>query len=316
MPNNLIVFERGWLSSNNVLFVGRESTALVDTGYCSHAEQTLSLVRAALKGRALGHIVNTHLHSDHCGGNAALQAAYSADGTDGNAGAEGAAVQTHIPYGLAQHVATWDEEALSYKPTGQNCPRFDFQHTLQHGDHIRLGDHAWQVHAAPGHDAHSIILFEPETRTLISADALWQNGFGVVFQELEGVRAFDEVAQTLDVIERLQPQTVIPGHGAVFGGDAVHAALALARSRLNGFVQNPLKHTRYAVKVLLKYKLLELQSISEDEFISWAAATPYFETVRQRWFADQPMTQWVADYLGELVASGAAKCAEGLVLNA
>jgi glyoxylase-like metal-dependent hydrolase (beta-lactamase superfamily II) len=225
-------------------------------------------------------------------------------------------VQTHIPHGLAAHVAVWDEEQLSYKPTGQNCPRFAFQHTLQHGDEIALGDTQWQVHAAPGHDPHSIILFEPDTRTLISADALWQNGFGVVFQELEGERAFDEVAQTLDVIERLNPQTVIPGHGAVFAGDEVTAALAVARKRLDSFVQNPLKHTRYAVKVLLKYKLLELQSILEPVFIDWAQSTPYFEMVRGRWFADKPMDVWLAGYIEELIAGGAARREGALVLNA
>jgi glyoxylase-like metal-dependent hydrolase (beta-lactamase superfamily II) len=294
------------LSSNNILFIGKYSTALVDTGYCTHSDQTLALVKSALKDRPLDHIINTHLHSDHCGGNAALQTAYSAaNGT----------VQTHIPYGLARHVASWDEEQLSYKPTGQNCPRFTFEHTLQHGDEVRLADSKWQVHAALGHDPHSIILFEPETRTLISADALWQNGFGVVFQELEGERAFDEVAQTLDVIEGLNPQTVIPGHGAVFAGDEVKAALAVARSRLDGFVQNPLKHTRYAVKVLLKYKLLELQSIPESAFTLWAKSTPYFEMVRARWFADMPMDMWVAGYIEELISGGAARREGDLVLN-
>ena len=296
------VFERGWLSSNNILFVGKDSAALVDTGYCTHANQTLGLVSAALKGKPLDHIVNTHLHSDHCGGNAALQARYPA-------------VQTHIPCGQAVYVTAWDEVALSYQPTGQNCPRFGFEHALKHGDEVLLGDDQWQIHAAPGHDLHSIILFEPQSHTLISADALWQNGFGVVFQELEGVQAFDEVAQTLDLIERLNPRTVIPGHGAVFGGDDVKTALAVARNRLNGFVQNPLKHTRYAVKVLLKYKLLELQSIEESAFIQWAKSTPYFEMVRAKWYVDTPMDTWLSRYIEELIAGGAARREGLLILN-
>jgi glyoxylase-like metal-dependent hydrolase (beta-lactamase superfamily II) len=297
-----LVFERGWLSSNNILFIGKDSAALVDTGYCTHANQTLDLVGAALKGGALNHIINTHLHSDHCGGNAALQAAYPA-------------VQTHIPCGLAAHVAAWDEVKLSYQPTGQNCPRFTHQHTLKHGDEIALGDNQWQVQAAPGHDPHSIILFEPATRTLISADALWQNGFGVVFPELEGQSAFDEVGQTLDLIERLNPQTVIPGHGAVFEGDAVTAALAVARSRLAGFMKNPAKHTRYAVKVLLKYKLLELQRVCEADFLNWTIKTPYFELVRQKAFPSQSITEVVDEFLNELLASGAARREGDFIVN-
>jgi glyoxylase-like metal-dependent hydrolase (beta-lactamase superfamily II) len=56
---------------------------------------------------------------------------------------------------------------------------------------------AWEVHAAPGHDPHSIILFDPISRTLISADALWENGFGIAFPELAGEPSFGEVAATL-----------------------------------------------------------------------------------------------------------------------
>ena len=67
------VFERGWLSSNNILCIGANNASIVDTGYVDHAEQTMALVQHALRERALDHIVNTHLHSDHCGGNARLQ---------------------------------------------------------------------------------------------------------------------------------------------------------------------------------------------------------------------------------------------------
>ena len=74
LPPGITVFERGWLSANNILFTGQRDTALVDTGYCSHADQTVELVRASLGSRALDRVLNTHLHSDHCGGNATLQA--------------------------------------------------------------------------------------------------------------------------------------------------------------------------------------------------------------------------------------------------
>jgi hypothetical protein len=35
------------------------------------------------------------------------------------------------------------------------------------------------------------VLFEPQGAS-ISADALWENGFGVVFPELEGADAFEK----------------------------------------------------------------------------------------------------------------------------
>ncbi|MBC5763388.1 MBL fold metallo-hydrolase [Ramlibacter albus] len=300
LPPGVTVFERGWLSANNILFTGGERTALVDSGYWTHEVQTVALVEGALGARPLDLLLSTHLHSDHCGGNAALQRRYPG-------------VETRVPPGLARFVSAWDPVALTYQPTGQHCPRFRLDGLLVPGASVELGGTSWQVHSAPGHDPHSVILFEPVSRTLISADALWENGFGVVFQELEGERAFDEVGATLDLIEGLRPAVVIPGHGPVFA-DAV-AALANARRRLDSFVRDPAKHAQHAAKVLLKFKLLELQQVPESDLLGWAGSTPYFGMVHARYFADRPAGEWVAGLVGELLRSGAAVREGGLLGN-
>ena len=299
LPAGITVFQRGWLSSNNILIQGHGSTALIDSGYVTHAPQTVALVETALGGRALNVLVNTHLHSDHCGGNAALQARYPG-------------IKTLIPPGLAGHVRVWDPHALTYAPTGQNCPQFDFNEVLKPGTEIRLGDVSWQVRAAPGHDPHSVILFEPVARLLVSADALWERGFGVIFPELEGVDAFDDVGATIDLIEALKPLVVIPGHGPIFSD--VEAAIAFARERLRGFVAKPDKHIRHAVKVLLKFKLLELQSIAVADFLAWAQATPYFLAIYQQHFSTLDFAQWVDELIADLVRAGVA-AREGQVLR-
>ncbi len=301
LPSGVTVFERGWLSANNVLLQGSDGATLVDSGYVKHQAQTLALVQQALQGRPLHRLVNTHLHSDHCGGNQALQAHYLD-------------LQTWIPPGLAQAVQHWSEDALSYKPTGQNCPAFRFDGLLQPGSTHRWGGMDWQVHAAPGHDPHSVILFAPEHRLLMSADALWQNGFGVVFPALEGVDAFDEVAQTLDLIERLNPATIIPGHGAVF--TELAPALALARSKLNSFAQNPERHARYGAKVLLKFKLLEWGHISQTDFDQWAAEVPYLQQLHQRYGDGLSLNTWLQMMLAELERSGALTVEHGVLHDA
>ena len=63
LPANVVVLERGWLSSNNILVIGADETALIDTGYVAHAEQTVTLVESALDGRPLDRVLNTHLHA-------------------------------------------------------------------------------------------------------------------------------------------------------------------------------------------------------------------------------------------------------------
>ncbi|HEY4665454.1 MAG TPA: MBL fold metallo-hydrolase [Comamonas sp.] len=287
----MLFLERGWLSANNVVFVDGDCATIVDTGYCAHATQTLALLQATIGTRSLGRILNTHLHSDHCGGNALLQATWPD-------------VQTWIAPGQAQHVHDWNPEALSYIPTGQDCPRFQATQLLRPGTEMVLGQHEWQIHAAPGHDPHSIILFEPQRRILISADALWENGFGVVFPEIEGQEAFAEVAATLDVIEALQPTLVLPGHGPMFSD--VQAALTVARQRLRNFVQQPVRHARYAAKVLLKYKLLEWQQLPLQDVKNWSQQTPYLSMLHTQYFADKAFQEWLQALVQELVASGAA----------
>lgn len=291
LPPGITVLERGWLSANNVLCIGPEGAAVVDTGYCTHSEQTVALLQASLGAQPLERILNTHLHSDHCGGNAALQAHWPE-------------AETLVPPGQMDLVTQWDAYALSYIPTGQDCPRFKVDAALQPGTTVRLAGLDWQVHAAPGHDPHSVVLFEPTSATLISADALWESGFGVVFPELEGTAAFDEVAATLDIIERLAPRTVIPGHGPVFT-DAPRA-LAAARQRLQGFVAAPRKHALYAAKVLLKYKLLELQHTTVSALMQWAVNTPYFGMLHRAHFAEQSQADWLHSLVTDLERSGAA----------
>jgi len=292
LPPGVTVLERGWLSANNIVFEGAQGTALVDSGYGTHAAQTVALVTQVLRGRALDLLINTHLHSDHCGGNAALQAAFPA-------------MATHVPPGQAEAVRRWDEDVLSYRPTGQWCPAFKFDGLVHPGDELVLADQPWQVHAAPGHDPHSIILFEPSSRTLLSADALWQDGFGVVFPELEGESAFDEVARVLDLIEALEPTVVVPGHGAVFAGaGAIAAALARARGRLSSFVADPARHAGHAVKVLIKFKLLEWQRIPLQQLSTWAAATSYLPCVAERYFAGVPFDAWLSGLVDQLIRSG------------
>jgi len=301
----LTVFERGWLSSNNILLHGspHEHATLIDTGYVTHAEQTVALVRHALRpGEMLAHIVNTHLHSDHCGGNAALQRAWPA-------------ASLTIPPGHADAVARWDEDTLTYRATGQRCERFRHDRVLRAGQSFMVGARSWSADAAPGHDPHSLILFDARDGVLISADTLWANGFGVVFPELDGDNAFDDVAAVLDEIERMAPSLVIPGHGAPFSD--VTDALARARSRLAAFRADPAKHARHGIKVLVKYHLLEVQREPLVALRAWFAHTPLALRVWQRLGRPERSAQaWLDRLVDELVAGGALALRDGVVHDA
>jgi glyoxylase-like metal-dependent hydrolase (beta-lactamase superfamily II) len=289
-PASMRVFERGWLSSNNVLFIDAHKAALVDSGYAAHAPQTLALVRNALDGeRSLDLIVNTHLHSDHCGGNALLQANF--------------ACETLIPETEADAVRDWDEDRLTFRGSGQSCERFAFTGTIAPGATLRLGGLDWSVLGAPGHDPHSLMLYCAEERVLISADALWENGFGVIFPELEGDSGFAEQRAVLDVIATLDVRAVIPGHGAPFTD--VSKALDIASSRIDYLSADPARNAKNALKVLIVFKLMELRSMQLDELLLLIDGARLMRAAADLLSDDR--WELVRKYLAELAASGALK---------
>lgn len=292
----LTVLERGWLSSNNLLIhpaAGESGAVLVDTGHVNHAPQTVALVTRALAGRPLSRVLNTHLHSDHCGGNALL------------AQRLGAAVA--IPPGQADDVRGWHAPRLSHHLTGQRMQRFGIDAVLPPGEGFVAGGREWQVLPAPGHDPHSVMLWAPRDGVLVSADALWEHGFGVVFPEVAGEPGFDDVGAVLERIAGLPVRVVVPGHGAPFTD--VSAALQRARQRLAGFRSDPARHARHALKVLLKYHLMEEQAQDWPELAAWGAATPLLQGLWQRFAPSGVATaeDWLRAVADDLVASGALR---------
>jgi glyoxylase-like metal-dependent hydrolase (beta-lactamase superfamily II) len=294
LPDGIRILERGWLSSNNILFTsraaGRPQNALIDSGYATHAPQTLALVRHALQGRALDSLINTHLHSDHCGGNAALQRAY--------------APHTAIPAADAEAVRNWDEDALHFRASGQQCERFGFDATIRPGDRLVLADIEWQALAAPGHDPHALLFYCPSARILITGDALWRNGFGVIFPEIAGQAGFAETQATLKTIAGLNVDLVIPGHGAPFTD--VRAALDIAFSRIAWLAADPRRNAENAVKVLLKFLLLERKRLALAQLPSLLAGIPMFCVANRRYFqlSDKALADWIVT---RLIRAGAAK---------
>ncbi|MBK1714674.1 MBL fold metallo-hydrolase [Rubrivivax gelatinosus] len=261
----LRVFERGWLSSNNILFgATRDSPAtVVDTGYDSHSDQTLVLLEQALAREPLERVINTHLHSDHCGGNASIQRRWAPE------------ICVHdASFDAVRH---WDEQRLSYRATGQRCDAFGVDRGVGSGESICLGGYDWRLWSAGGHDPDAMVLFQRESGVAITGDALWQDRVAIIFPELAGADGFSEAVAALDLIERLAPRVVIPGHGAPFTG--VAPAVRQSRERLESFMRTPLRHLDYAERALLMFHMLEHRERDIAQLRDWLATTPVFASV-------------------------------------
>jgi glyoxylase-like metal-dependent hydrolase (beta-lactamase superfamily II) len=296
LPDTLVVIERGWLSSNSVLAIEGDTATLVDSGYAGNATQTVELVTTALAGRRLARLINTHSHSDHIGGNAALKRVFGCE--------------ILIPAGIETQIAHWNEAALLLTTARQRGDRFQHDGVIRPGERFAMGGLEWQALHAPGHDMDALVFHCPQERLLISGDALWQDGFGIVFGEILGEGGLAATRATLDLIGGLAVETVIPGHGPAFGD--VGAALERAYRRLAAFEADPLRMARSAVKACFTFNLLDLGSLPRAELETYVASVPLFADVGARLLGMAPdvLAGWLFD---ELTKAGAIRCIDNRI---
>ena len=300
LPAQIQVLERGWLSSNNILFHDPAGAALIDSGYQAHSAQTLQLVGYAIDGKPLARLINTHCHSDHIGGNAELARAFGC--------------RISIPVGEAPAIAAWDDDALMLAYTGQTAERFSFHDTYSAGDTLQLGGLDWMAIAAPGHDMHALMLYSPEAKILISGDALWENGFGLIFPELFGQPGgFDATRATLESITRLDIETVIPGHGAPFHNPG--KALESSFQRLEAYQRDPTKLARHALKAILSFALMMKGRIAEAALPDYLAGIAFYGDVNGR-FLRLPQAELTEYLIKDLGRSSALTRRDGWLLAA
>lgn len=302
LPESIQVLERGWLSSNNILLFEGESATLVDAGYVGHAPQTVELVKSALVARRvpanLSRLINTHSHSDHIGGNAALQAAFGC--------------RIVIPAGIERMVTEWDTQALLLDDAMQRGDRFAHDAVIEPNSEFEMGGLRWQALPAPGHDMEALIFYCAEQRILISGDALWQDGFGIIFGELMGRKdALPATRDTLEMIGRLDVEIVIPGHGAPF--DDFDEAMGRAMKRLESFEADGSRMGRNAVRACFTFNLLDLGRLREAELPAYLKRVPFFDNVNQRMlgFSDADFASWL---LGELLRSHSIELRDGWIV--
>jgi glyoxylase-like metal-dependent hydrolase (beta-lactamase superfamily II) len=296
LPPQVHVFIRDWLSSNNVLLKGREGSVLIDSGYVRHVPMTLALLATpqGLGSAPLAKLVNTHCHSDHMGGNAAIQARYRC--------------AVMLPAGEAPLIDAWDDKALLLGYCDQRAERFHYDEVIRSGETYVWGDLEWRSLAAPGHDMNALVFYNPEHRILISGDALWHDGYGLVMPREIDPRALPATRATLEMIALLDVRTVIPGHGDPFAD--VARALERAFQRTVAFEADTLRVVRHALKAVLTFALLDKQRLAAAELPAYIDRVGIYREFNQRFFR-LPAASLAKLLLEELERSGAVRRENG-----
>jgi glyoxylase-like metal-dependent hydrolase (beta-lactamase superfamily II) len=298
-PPQLVVFVRDWLSANNILLKSRDGHVFIDTGYSRHAPLTQALLSSArgIGAEPLAWIVNTHCHSDHVGGNAAIALRYDCP--------------IAVPVGEAPLIERWDQKALLYDYCDQQADRFRVDKSLVPNTSHIWGDLEWRAVAAPGHDMGALVFYNPEHRILISGDALWEGGFGIVMPPEIDREALPATRATLEAIARLDVLVVIPGHGEPFVD--VAAALARAFRRVEAFEASPMRMARHVVKALLTFTLLDRQRLMLADLPAYLDRIGIYRDFNRRFFRLQPAA-FAAWIVGELEKTGAVRTDAGFAV--
>ena len=292
LPPQIHVFVRDWLSANNVLLKSKDGHVLIDSGYVRHAPLTLALVASAqgIGAEPLARLVNTHCHSDHIGGNAAIRARYGCP--------------IALPAGEAAIIDAWDEKALLLGYCDQRADRFSADEFIRAGEVRIWGELEWVALAAPGHDMGALVFHNPKHGILISGDALWENGYGLVMPPEIDVAALPAARATLEMLRKLHVRIVIPGHGEPFTD--VATALDRAFQRTVAFEADSLRIARHVLKALLTFALLDKQRILLADLPAYVERVGVYRDFNARFFHLAPSA--LADYLvGELERVGAAR---------
>lgn len=285
------VLVRGWLNCNQVVLLDETENVVIDSGHSSGIDETVRLLALPenLGARKLHRVINTHCHADHMGGNAGLVARYRCRVT--------------IPDSDADDVRSWNRSAFLIDYADHDIAPFAYSDTLAAGDRFTAGGLRWRALPAPGHDMHAFIFWCEEEGVVITGDALWENGLGVMFPLPSLDAAIAAAHRTLDHIGALAPRWVIPGHGKPFTDAA--GALERARRRLDIFANDPVKNARHVLKSLFSFALLAKREMPVADTRRYIAAIPCYRDLNERFLGlsmEALADTLVADLLGAGVA--------------
>lgn len=147
----------------------------------------------------LKHVLNTHLHMDHCFGNFFL---YDTFGVGPEAHADEA---SQLPYIKAQS----EMFGIPF-----NDPVQPLAGTLSEGDVIHFGESSLQVIAVPGHSKGGLAFYSPEEHILFAGDSLFRGSIGRT--DLPGGNYQALMTNLIQKIMILPSETeVYSGHGPV-----------------------------------------------------------------------------------------------------
>lgn len=233
---------------NSGFIVGSHSTLIVDTGSNYLSAKTIYGYSQSVDPNNKLVVVNTEPHFDHIGGNSF----FNEMGVD--IFAHPAIRRKHEDF--IQNKKDFNSTITNpVRQLKNECEAFFYKTTLAnpnmplaHGDVIDLGNVKAKILATPGHTPFNMSIFIETERVLYCGDC-------IVSEYLPNLETGNKQdwriwLQSLNDIERLNPEIIIPGHGDVITGKScINIALEKMRGVLSTAIKESKAPTLYPVIV-------------------------------------------------------------------
>ena len=223
-----------WMVNAGVV-VGDSRTLIIDTGGNYLSAQTIhGYAQAARPANSLL-VLNTEPHSDHLGGNCLFRELgidiYGHDGinrTEDHLEAVKDSYNASVPDDFRRGRREGD---LVFLKTGFVNPNKRFREDFT----LDLGNLEVQVLMSPGHTPQNASVYVPSVRTLYCGDTI-VNGYVPNLGE-GSLDEWNIWLKSLDRIEKLNPETIVPGHGEIMRGPDIDREIARTRTILTESIE-------------------------------------------------------------------------------
>jgi len=220
---------------------GSETTLIVDAGPNTLAAQTIHGYASAAKPGNMLEAVNTEMHFDHIGGNGYLH------GLQIEIWGRGGAART--PEEFQAEIAEFNQAIPDpvRRARGEASAFFYDTHLasaarpIKDGARFQLGAICAEICFTPGHTPANLSVWAPQEGVLYTGDCVVREFLPNL--DAGGPEDWEIWLESLDRIQSLKPEFLVPGHGPVARGTEIDSALDSMRRVLQEAIDRGLSPT-------------------------------------------------------------------------
>ena len=290
---------------NCFLAEGEKAWKVIDTGL--HNKETVKRWDDELKGKEVTDIIITHYHPDHFGYAGGLQektgAKVSMTKIDAESGATAWSKEfldglgnyyalAGIPSSIAKDMI---DDTRAFIPRVTPYPTI--QHYLEEGDSIVIGKYEYEVFHTPGHSDGLVSFYNKDRNVLISTDHILPRITPNISYWFHGdPNPLNTYLHSLDKIQKLEAEFVIPCHGKPFyGANARIAEIKAHHEERLDFTLESVRNDSGSVYDVTKKLFAHVKTIHEVRF-AVGETIAHLEYLRERGELDRELRDGVYWY--------------------